>query len=556
MWGRHRKRIREISPDEIFIDSSNLPEFDKDQFEGRLERPLDRRSIVAAGILMSFVFMALIARAGELEIVKGVSYAKKAMQNQIAQQIIFADRSVITDRQGRALAHNERANVTDDFATRVYDAYRGLAHVVGYVKPPAKDSNGIYYREGFIGMDGVEKAYDKNLAGQNGVKLSETDAHGKIISETVVQDPVPGKRLVLSIDAQVTQGLYDAIAQKAQQSKFQGGAGVIMDVTTGEILALTSYPEYSQQSLAQGDAAAIASYNSDPQQPFLNRAINGLYAPGSIVKPIMGIAALTQGVIDENKQILSTGSISVPNPFDPAHPSVFKDWRANGWVDLRHAIAVSSDVYFYEVGGGFQNQPGIGIDAIGKYLRMFGFGSPTGLSGFAEPAGTIPSPGWKAKNFPGDPWRIGDTYHTAIGQYGVQITPLQAVREAAAIANGGVVLTPTFTPNAPPQVTQLQLPQHAIDVVKEGMRLGVTSGIAQPVNFDFVHIAAKTGTAQVGSHNQFVNSWMIGFFPYEHPRYAYAVVLEKGPATEQSGTTAAVASFFNWMQQNAPQYLQ
>jgi penicillin-binding protein 2 len=354
----------------------------------------------------------------------------------------------------------------------------------------------------------------------------------------------------------VTQGLYDAIAARADASGFQGGSGVVMDIETGEIVALTSYPEFSLQKLSDGDTESLKLLVANKRQPFLNRAVNGLYAPGSIVKPFMGVAALTEGVIDEYKQILSTGSISLPNPYDPSKPSVFKDWRPQGLVDLRHAIAVSSDVYFYEVGGGFQSQPGLGIERIDKYLRLFGFGAPAGLIGFDEPAGTIPTPDWKLATFKGDPWRIGDTYHTAIGQYGVQVTPLQAARAVAALANGGRLMTPTLFASSTPEAVNLNIPQHNLDVAKEGMRLGVVEGIAGAVKLPSVAVAAKTGTAQVGVHNEFINSWLVGFFPYEHPRYAFAIVLERGPAATLVGAPATGGDFFRWMEANTPEYLQ
>ena len=383
-----------------------------------------------------------------------------------------------------------------------------------------------------------------------------------IVSQSVTEPAQQGQKITLSIDASVTQALYSAIAKQAQASGFKGGAGVIMDVETGELLALTSYPDYSQQLVEEGDTKAIAAINADSRRPFLDRATNGLYAPGSIVKPVVAAAALTEGVIDENKQILSTGSISVPNPYDPAHPSIFKDWRANGWVDVRHAIAYSSDVYFYEVGGGFNvpGQPvqaGLGIDKLDQYFRMFGFGSDPGLAGFNDADGNLPTPAWKAATFPADPtWHLGDTYHTAIGQYGVQVSPLQAAREAAAIANGGILLTPQLIASSSPQGTKIAVSPYALQVVREGMRLGVTDGIAQAVKLGAVHVAAKTGTAQVGTSNQFENSWMIGFFPYEHPRYAYAMVLERGPAGTLQGSPGAMGQFLQWMQANAPQYLQ
>jgi penicillin-binding protein 2 len=246
----------------------------------------------------------------------------------------------------------------------------------------------------------------------------------------------------------------------------------------------------------------------------------------------------------------------VPNPYDPKHPSIFKDWRVNGDMTVRDAIAVSSDVFFYEVGGGYQSQPGIGIANIDKYLSLFGFGAKTGLQGFTEPKGVISSIAWKEANFPGDPWRLGDTYHTAIGQYGTQITPLQAVREVAAVANSGKLLTPSLLASSTPQFTQLNLPAQNFEVVREGMREGVTQGIAGAVNFDFVHVAAKTGTAQVGVNNEYQNSWMIGFWPYENPEYAYAVVMEKGPSGTVIEAPSAMGQFLMWMNQNAPQYLK
>ncbi len=561
MWGRFRRRKKlktEIYPDEILIDSSNLPAFDKDQLEGRIERPITRHTVFISTGIVLVILLLFLTRAGELQIARGETYAKEAISNQLSQQVVFADRGIIVDRNGIVLASNSRASVTDDFAKRVYASFEGLSHVIGYVQEPAKDPEGVYYRDEFIGMDGVEKAYDAELTGENGLKLTETDAKGNIVSEATVQPPVAGKKLTLSIDANLTQALYKTIESTVIQSKAQAGAAVIMDVHTGEILALTSYPEYSQQSMTDGDPVAIASYNANPQQPFLDRAVDGLYAPGSIVKPIIGVGALTEGVINENTQIQSIGYITVPNPYDPSHPSIFNDWRVNGWVDMRQALAVSSDVYFYEVGGGYQNQPGIGISGIDKYMELFGFGIPTGLTGFTEPSGTIPSPQWKAQNFPSDPtWRIGDTYHTAIGQYGVTITPLQAVREAAAIANGGMLLTPTLLASSTPQYTSLGLPAHNLEVIQEGMRLGVTSGIVQTANVSFVQVAAKTGTAQVGVHNQYENSWEIGYFPYQNPEYAYAVVIEKRPtASPIVGATNVVTNLLGWMNQNTPQYFQ
>ena len=475
----------------------------------------------------------------------------------MAEKIIFADRGLVLDRQGRKLAWNDRAGALDDFPRRMYAEVRGLAHAVGYVKPPVKDSSGFYFRDSFVGVDGAERVFDADLAGTGGLKLTETNARGEVVSEAVVRPPAPGATITLSVDAQVNQALYDAIAGRVTQANFQGGAGVVMDVRTGELLALTSFPEYSSSVMTDGEREAIAAYNSARQSPFLNRAVDGLYAPGSIVKPVMAAAALAEGVIDEHKEILSEGQISVPNPYDPSRPTIFKDWRVNGWTDMREAIAVSSDVYFYAVGGGYQGQPGLGIQRIDKYLQMFGFGADAGLAGFSSKAGSIPTPEWKAATFPEDPlWRIGNTYHTSIGQYGTTVTPLQAARMTAAVANGGVLLTPTLLASSSPQGSAIAIDPYALQVAREGMRLGVTSGIATAVNVPYVAVAAKTGTAQVGARNEYQNAWMIGFWPFENPRFAYAVVLERAPAGTTVGGSAVMRDFFTWLNEHAPEYLQ
>jgi penicillin-binding protein 2 len=243
---------------------------------------------------------------------------------------------------------------------------------------------------------------------------------------------------------------------------------------------------------------------------------------------------------------LGTASISLPNPYDPAHPSVFKDWRAQGYEDMRHALAVSSDVYFYEVGGGFQTQKGIGIDNIEKYVRMFGFGTTTNINFPGEQRGIIPDPAWKATNFKGEVWRIGDTYNTTIGQYGFQVTPIQAVRAVAAMANGGTLLTPTFLKDdiARP-LTMISLDPSYFQIVREGMRLCVTEGTCTALNVPYLDVAAKTGTAQLGVSKDLVNSWTIGFWPIEKPKYAFAVVMERASKTNQFGAALVIRALLD-----------
>lgn len=546
-----------VEADEILIDSVNPAAFDRDRFEGRMERPLSRATFVAVGVGVIFILGGLAVRAATLQLLNGDTYAAVAQDNQISERITIADRGILTDRTGIPLAYNSRASTTSAFADRLYAEYRGLAHVIGFAKPPATDTSGFYFRDTFEGVDGAESAFNELLTGKNGRQLIERDARGVVVSEAAEIPAEPGQTIALSIDATLTQALYTYIAEVADRSHFVGGAGVIMDVQTGEILALTSYPEYSQTAVASGNAAALKALNSDARTPFLNRATNGLYAPGSIVKPYVAAGALRERVIDEYTQILSTGSISIPNPYDKTKQTVFKDWKAHGLVDMRHAIAVSSDVYFYEVGGGFGSQKGLGIVKLDDYFRLFGFGSKTGLLGFSESQGTIPTPEWKAEAFPDDPtWRIGNTYHTSIGQYGMQVTPLQAVRAVATIANRGTLLTPTLVASSTARGQKLPIDEHAFMVVEEGMRLAVRQGTAAALNVPFVEVAGKTGTAQIGVRNEHMNSWVNGFFPYDNPRYAFAVVLERAPAGTLQGAPAVMGLLLNWMHEHTPQYFE
>lgn len=547
----------EIDPDEIFLDSKNLPDFDTDQFEGRLEKPISRTTFRFISIIFLAIGCVFLGRLWVLQVRQGDAFEQRSENNRLKHTVVFADRGIIFDRNKKELAWNE-LNPNSEFSFRKYATSSGISHVVGYVKYPSKDSSGFYYEETFIPKDGAELTYNNEILGTNGLKITETDALGHIQSESVISPPEDGKNLVLSIDSRVEEKLYESLKGIALDRGFTGGAGVIMDVHNGEILALASYPEYSPSVMTAGsDTAAIKQTLTDKSKPFLNRAISGLYIPGSIMKPYIAMGALSEGTIDPMKQILSTGSLAIPNPYNPKNPTIFKDWKAHGWVDMRHALAVSSNVYFFTVGGGFGDQRGIGISNIQKYVQMFGFGTTTGIDLLGESGGTVPSPEWKAKNFPNDPWRIGDTYNSSIGQYGFQVTPLQAVRAVGALANGGTLLTPTIlldNPKSSKEIETVPLDPKNFQIVREGMRLSVTNGIAGGLLIPGMNIAAKTGTAELGVTKETVNSWVTGFFPYENPRYAFAVLMEKGARSNIIGATYVMRNLLEWMTVNTPEY--
>ena len=547
----------EIDPDEIFLDSSNLPDFNTSQFEGRIEKPISKKIIMLLGGAFFLVFVVMTMQLWMLQVVKGEEYTIQSESNRLQHSIIFSDRGIIYDRKGTELTWNTPYG-TEDFAHRSYVDMPGFAHTLGYVSYPLKDSKGIYYQEEFIGTTGVEKFFNDKLKGIHGVKIVETNAVGIVQSESVIRPPQNGRNITLSIDAAVQSSFYNAIRDIAESSGFVGGAGVIMDVENGEILAMASFPQYDSSILSDGKRVAeITAYISDDRKPFLNRVTTGLYTPGSIIKPYIAIGALNEKIIDPETKILSTGSISIPNPFFPDQVSVFNDWKALGYVDMRDAIAFSSNIYFFEVGGGYGEQEGLGIENIEKYVRLFGIGEKSNINIPAEVEGVIPSPQWKEEHFEGDIWRIGDTYNTAIGQYGFQVTPIQMVRAVAALATGGKLLEPTvLRGDAAGARVQIDVPREHFELVKEGMRRAVTIGIAQGLSFPDLDIAAKTGTAEVGAGKQFINSWVTGFFPYEKPQYAFVVIMERASKGTLIGSVMVARKLFEWMLIYTPEYLK
>ena len=572
MFGKRKKRNQnhEIDPDEIFLDSSNLPEFDVNQLEGRIEKPIPKKTLYVLASFFVLVCGVFVWKVADLQLVHGESMRARAENNRLRHEVTVAERGVIFDRNSVVLAWNESfEDAEKDFARRRYIQKQGLAHLLGYIQYPAKDSSGFFYREKSEGKDGVELFYDTALAGKNGLKLIETNALTETESSGFIEPARAGENITLSIDAELQENLYHFIEGTATSVGFSGGAGVLMDVHTGEVLALTSYPEFRSEVLTDGvDDVAIGRAVSDSRKPFLNRAVGGLYIPGSIVKPFFALAALNERIISPEKNIESIGYISIPNPFDPENPTIIHDWRAHGNTDMRRALAVSSDVYFFTIGGGYGGQKGLGIQKIDAYMRLFGFGEETGADVPGEARGTIPTPEWKEEIF-GEEWRIGDTYNAAIGQYGFQVTPIQVVRAIAAVGNGGILLTPSFLKVSTGEETSTKLasenrvagkrvpiPEDYFQIVREGMRQAVTEGTTQGLYIPVLTIAAKTGTAELGVSKQFVNSWVTGFFPYENPRYAFAIVMERGPRANLIGATYVVRQWFDWMVWAKPEYVQ
>ncbi len=551
------KQYEDLSPDEIFLDAKNISRMNHDAFEGHIEKPLAQKNIFIIGLILFLCTTVGIYKLFSLQILQGDLFALRSEKNRLISTPLFGDRGVIYDRNGLALVRNIGSTTPTEIAKREYSNLNGLAPIIGFVSYPKKDSSGKYWQTDYKGVDGVEKKYNSVLSGVNGRRVVEIDALGNTTDIHTTNDPQEGDAVTLTIDAEVQNVLYNAIEEAMKEGGFKAGAGVILDVNTGEVLALVSAPSFQLSLLnTENGNDALRDAGNDDRKPFLNRAIAGLYSPGSTVKPFMALAALEENIISPNKSIESKGFITVTNRYG-GPDTIFRDWKVHGYTDMRQAIAVSSDVYFYAVGGGYADQKGLGIDRINSYMNTFGFATTTGIDIAGESVGVVPSQEWKQKIFKED-WRLGNTYHTSIGQYGFQVTPLQLARSVASIANGGTLVVPHLVENIRPDTskkeTQFFANKDNFKIVREGMRLTVTWGSAPALKSVGFSVAAKTGTAEIGVRKGRVNSWMSGYFPYENPKYSFVIVLENGPSTTSYGASRVSYATLKWIAQNRPSY--
>jgi penicillin-binding protein 2 len=473
-------------------------------------------------------------------------YLNKSNNNQFVSVPILPMRGSIFDRNGEVLVKSEKIKDTDDGFERIYTKREGLGHLLGYVKYPQKDSSGVYYQDNFEGVSGLESYYDQLLAGRVGKVVYEKDVTSTKGSSFVLDLPIEGKDVHTSIDADLQEYTYKALRNFVIEKDFESGTAIIMDIETGQILTMTNYPEYDPKKIIPSSSVLkdgedkkeveekrneyIKKINSASSTPLLNRAIAGTFAPGSTMKPVFALAALELGLIDPVTSIYSAGFIEVPNTNDPKIKTIFRDWKKHGWVNVRTALANSSDVFFYAVGGGYENQKGLGIDRIDEWSKEFGVDSLTGIDLGGEVKGNIPTPAWKQKIF-GEGWRLGDTYTSSIGQFGFLVTPIGILRTTTAIATNGKLITPKIKIDdngLTYKQINLKVNDEWYKVVQSGMRMVITEGTAKSLNFKLFKVAGKSGTAEVGVKKDKIQSWIVGYFPYEKPKYAFVFLCSMG----------------------------
>lgn len=574
---KKRKRGGEINPEDIFLDSSNLVGLDIDKEEGTFNKPISQFMEYLPVIIVAIVFCFYTYRLYIIQIRDFSIYKEKADNNRYNANLILSNRGEIFDRNGKILAENIVSS-SSDMVKREYIKAGGFSNLLGYISYPKKDNLNNYWQDNYIGKDGIELIYQDLLSGVNGKQIIEKDVKREVESQNLIVKPIPGANLNLTIDAVIQKKLFDSMKKVVDERSFISATGIIMNVNNGEIVAITNYPEYDNNLMTNAtgteDNKKINKLLKDKRTPFLNRAVSGLFTPGSVVKPFMAYAALNEKIITPEKELLSVGQIVVPNIYG-GPDTIFRDWKVHGYINVVRAIAVSSDEYFYQVGGGYKDQPGLGISKIDEYAKLFGFISPTGIDLPNEETGIIPTPEWKRINFIDSEWRLGDTYHTSIGQYGFQVTPIELVRYIASIANGGILVTPHLFLSASSSnlannyeivqkyntkiwpTVDLNLNQYALKYIKQGMReVVLPNGTVPQLNIEGLGVAAKSGTAELGVVKGKVNSLMTGYFPYDNPKYAFAVIIENGPVGGTSAGAQAIKPVLEYMSQNIEKYLE
>ena len=445
-------------------------------------------------------------------------------------------------------------------ARRSYPSGDLTSDIVGYVGSISEEEYASLRPRGYIlsdqvGKAGIEADYESVLRGKPGEELAEVDASGRQLDVVDARAAQPGQSVFLTIDLELQREATEALREYMGSS--DNATAVVMDVHSGEILAMVSLPGYDNNLFSRTiSQQELDDLLSQPGKPLVNHAIAEMYAPGSTFKTITGLAALQEGVATTGTVITSKGYITVENEYDPNVVYYFRDWAALGPLDFYRGVAMSSDVYFYYLAGGKADEGfhGLGEERLARYARAFGLGELTGVDLPGESPGIVPDAQWKEQNW-GETWYVGDTYSFGIGQGYLAVTPLQLVNAIAAIANGGELLRPrlvkeiqddhgnaiaTFGPEARRQVP---VSPDYLAVMREGMRQSVDSGVASSAKVAGLSIGGKTGTAEFGEQHADgtydTHGWFVGFAPFEDPEIAVAVFVQRGGGFQNAAPAAA-----------------
>lgn len=475
---------------------------------------------------------------------------------------------------------------------RDYPSGALTAGVIGYMGHIDETQVAEYEARGYqqsdqIGLTGLEATFEEALHGQPGRQTIEVDVHGRRVRTVGQVEPaVPGYNLVLALDLALQQVATDALQAALDNStgftRATQGVAIALNPRNGKVLALVSLPGYDNNLFAKGiTTEAYAALTSDPDLPMFNQAVGGQYPPGSIFKIIVAAAGLQEGVIASRTRLgdgfdgANDGIIWLPNeyvPWDRTLAQPFYSWThkygyGHGLHTVRDALAVSDDIFFYELGGGYPDRlAGLGVKRVGEYAKAFGLGAVSGIELLGEAKGLVPTSKWKRINY-AENWLTGDTYNMSIGQGYLLATPLQMANATAAIANRGTLWKPQLVDHIiddqgqvvrafePVLLSDVPVDPQNLDLVREGMFGAVNwpQGTATRVRVPGVTVAGKTGTAEFfrdsnkdghedrdDKGNLPTHAWFTSFAPYVDPEIVVTVFVANGG--EGSATAAPVAA--------------
>jgi len=576
----------------------------------------NKAGITLMQLLVLGLFFLIALRLWYFQIYNGQEYARKATDNLIQQQSIYAPRGLIRDRDGTILAENKPAyglaiiredsrdieaalrqasqwtevplqEVREKFKAgkervkpfkrqllirnldyqtlaeiethlmewpefriitlplRHYPHGRVVSHILGYVAQADEkelQNNPELQLGDTIGKQGLELSFQEALRGDKGLKQLEVNAQGRELKNSIIEEPVPGKDLTLTIDLDLQQHAWEQLGNHT-------GVVVVLEPFSGDIQALVSKPAYNNNLFVQGiDQETWHGLLSDPDHPLQNRAIQSSYPPGSVFKLVVAPCALNNGAVTPEKEFFCPGHYKLGR-------RVFRCWRkgGHGWMDMREAIKQSCDVYFYKVG------EKLGVDAISAYARKYGFNAKTGINLPNENPGLIPSKEWKLRRF-GRRWQGGETLNLSIGQGYTLVTPLQVARHLGALVNGGYLLKPNLIEDAEPTVQQeLPLKQSERDMVIQSMLAAVEEphGTCWRLRTKNATVGGKTGTAQVVKLKEEDreketeeirykfrdHAWMASFAQQGKQTYVVVVLIEHGGHGSSAAGPVAKAVF-------------
>lgn len=488
------------------------------------------RKLLLFFLLVLYVFF--VVELFKKSLIAGNYYRRLSADNAIRTVLINAPRGILYDRNGTPLVKNEKKSKK---ITRVYMFGNEYAHILGYVGLPNEKSlkdiscGTKATSTQYVGVYGLEKTFECVLRGVQGWAYVETDARGIQKTELAKDAPKSGTDIHLT---------FDTVLQKTARHAFGNsvGAAIASNPKTGEVYMLYSSPSFDPNTLLN-TTGQYATLSEDKSKPLLNRALLGVYPPGSVIKPLIALGALEDGVIDTSTQFEDTGVLSIGG-------TSFGNWyflqygKKEGMVDVRKAIARSNDIFFYQIG------KKSGIERMYKWFTQFGLADTDMTDFFPQQSGVLPNETWKQKQY-AQPWFLGDTINVSIGQGYILVNPVQMHQAIAIIASSGLRCAFQVELGKTNKCTHLKFSTDHLQAVQMGMRQACeTGGTAWPF-FDFsvkgerMSVGCKTGTAESQGNGSDPHAWFSVYAPYDNPNIVVTVVVENGG--EGSSIAAPIA---------------